>query len=111
MTRSRFAFHIGKRPAVRAVITAMALPEDVKAVLGNLGCSNDARLALLERRFTIPPSPAGSAEAAAAKPGALGHNQSSLHSVGSVPGAREATPVRRRVQASPKGPAACPASC
>jgi tousled-like kinase len=71
----------------------MALPEDVKAVLGNLGCSNDARLALLERRFTIPPSPAGSADAEAANPGALGHNQSSLHSVGSVPGAREATPL------------------
>lgn len=39
------------------------VPPEVIAVLGNLNSSNEARLALLEKRFTIPPSPAASREA------------------------------------------------
>lgn len=30
---------------------------DIKAVLGDLGSSNEARIALLEKRFAVPPSP------------------------------------------------------
>lgn len=47
------------------------------AVLGNLNGSNEARLALLEKRFAIPPSPATSREA---------------NSQLSCPGARDSTP-------------------
>jgi tousled-like kinase len=71
------------------------LPADVKAVFGNLGSSNEARMALLERRFAIPPSPVGSGDGSS-KDGVAGHNQNSMGSVGSgrPQGAplREATP-------------------
>ncbi|KAL6769882.1 hypothetical protein ACKKBG_A32735 [Auxenochlorella protothecoides x Auxenochlorella symbiontica] len=56
---------------------ASGVPSDVMAVLGNLNGSNEARLALLEKRFAIPPSPATSREA---------------NSQLSCPGARDSTP-------------------
>lgn len=56
---------------------ASGVPSDVMAVLKNLNGSNEARLALLEKRFAIPPSPATSREA---------------NSQLSCPGARESTP-------------------
>lgn len=56
---------------------ASGVPRDVMAELGNGNSSNEARLALLERRFAIPPSPAASRETA---------------SQTSYPAAREATP-------------------
>ena len=55
--------------------------DDVKAVLGNLGSSNEARIALLERRLRVPASPIDSAEAAGVSK--LPPTAHSLHSIGS----------------------------
>lgn len=55
--------------------------DDVKAVLGNLGGGSEARIALLERRLMIPPSPedsGGLSAHAKALP-----NGNSMHSIGS----------------------------
>ena len=55
--------------------------DDVKAVLGNLGGGSEARIALLERRLMIPPSPedsGGLSAHARALP-----NGNSMHSIGS----------------------------
>jgi len=59
--------------------------EEVKAVLGNLGSSNEARIALLEKRLTVPPSPVNSTDTSGhrrvnlvAQP-----NGNSMHSIGS----------------------------
>jgi tousled-like kinase len=59
--------------------------EEVKAVLGNLGSSNEARIALLEKRLTVPPSPVNSTDTSghrrvkvSAQP-----NGNSMHSIGS----------------------------
>ncbi|KAG7671198.1 hypothetical protein KSW81_003336 [Nannochloris sp. 'desiccata'] len=62
-----------------------ALFDEVKAVLGNLGSSNEARIALLEKRLTVPPSPVNSTDTSghrrvkvSAQP-----NGNSMHSIGS----------------------------
>lgn len=67
-------------PAIKVSMEA-APYDDVKAVLGNLGSSNEARIALLERRLRVPASPVDSVEAAGvSKFPPAGH---SLHSAGS----------------------------
>ena len=53
--------------------------DEVKAILGNLGSSNEARIALLERRLAVPPSPVDSPDAGNQKT----HNGNSMHSIGS----------------------------
>lgn len=57
-----------------------SLPQDVRAVFGNMGSSNEARLALLERRLAIPPSPVESANPDS-KNGVTIHDQDSINSV------------------------------
>jgi len=57
--------------------------DEVKAVFGNLGSSNEARLALLEKRFMVPPSPAGSGDAVGQASMRISGNNDSIHSIGS----------------------------
>lgn len=54
-------------------------------MLGNLGSSSDARIALLERRLMVPPSPAGPGEGPTTQPApqAGAENIHSIHSIGS----------------------------
>eukprot|EP00887_Chlorella_sp_A99_P007155 scaffold2.g7155.t1 len=66
----------------RALGTTASLPPEAQAVLAGLnGNSNEARLALLERRFTVPPSPVASREVGDSS---LLLNQNSAHSCQSV---------------------------
>jgi tousled-like kinase len=59
--------------------------DDVKAVLGNLGSSNEARIALLEKRLAVPPSPGNSTDTSGHRRVKLNAqpNGNSMHSIGS----------------------------
>jgi tousled-like kinase len=59
--------------------------DEVKAVLGNLGSSNEARIALLEKRLTVPPSPVNSTDTSGHRRVKLNAqpNGNSMHSIGS----------------------------
>lgn len=86
---------------------ASGLPSEALDVLQRLSASNEGRLpdklALLERRLTVPPSPAVSQGA-----GSLLINQNSVQSVTQQPsgvgGQRHATPSISNTQLPPTGP-------
>lgn len=65
---------------------ASTLPADVVAIFGNLNSSNEAKLALLERRFAVPASPATSRGDGAGLALLNQHSMTSCHSI------RESTP-------------------
>lgn len=112
LLRTRRA-RIKHRPSVQKLTVDMlgaasGLPSEALDVLQRLSASNEGRLpdklALLERRLTVPPSPAASQGA-----GSLLLNQNSVHSVtqqlSGAAGKRHATPsISNTLVAPPPGP-------